>query len=285
MPYMKRKILITCLLAVLILFACDRGGLVNRKIFFGTPSDYAERLSDAISEAGGTAVSVPLIETLIPTDNPGVDSLFMHIADYDYIAFSSRKAIEAFFEGGAGDIEEEMLAGITFCAIGKDAELLEHYGVTAEIVPDEPSPQGIVDALAAIDGIAGRTVAVIVPEVRGISEPNVVPDFISGLKNIGMEVSRVNAYRTGPAEIEGKDELVSDIIKGRYDVIAFTSTAEIEAFLLIMEGHTLPQEQVIACFGPYTAANAGDMGLEVDIIASDYSSFSGFARAIKDFYK
>ncbi len=122
-------------------------------------------------------------------------------------------------------------------------------------------------------------------KVRGISEPNVVPEFISGLENIGIKVSRVNAYRTGPAEIEGKDELVSDIIKGRYDVIAFTSTAEIEAFLLIMEGNTLPQEQVIACFGPYTADNAGDMGFEVDIIADDYSSFSGFARAIKDYYK
>ncbi len=282
---MRRKRIITCLLAALVLFACDRGGLENRKIFFGTPAGYAERLSDAISEAGGTAVSVPLIETVIPAENPGVDSLLMHIADYDYIAFSSRKAIEAFYEAGAGDIEKEMLEGITFCAIGKDAELLEHYGVCAEIVPDESSPQGIVDALAVIDGIAGRSVAVIVPEVRGISEPNVVPGFISGLKNIGMKVSRINAYRTGLAEIEGKDELVSDIISGRYDIIAFTSTAEIEAFLLTMESSTLPHGQVIACFGPYTAANAGDMGLDVDIIADDYSSFSGFVRALEDYYK
>ncbi|MDZ7739741.1 MAG: uroporphyrinogen-III synthase [Bacteroidales bacterium] len=281
---MRRKIFITCLLTALILFACGRDGLKNRKIFFGTPAGYAERLSAAISEAGGTAVSVPLIETVIPADNPDLDSLFMHVADYDYIAFSSRKAIEAFFEGGAEDIEKEVLAGIKFCAIGKDAELLEHYGVSAEIVPDESSPQGIVDALAARDDIAGRSVALIVPEVRGISEPNVVPDFISGLEKTGMKVSRVNAYRTGLAEIEGKDELVSDIIKGRFDIIAFTSTAEIEAFLLIIEDRSLPEGQLIACFGPYTAANAEDMGLEVDIIAGDYSSFSGFARAMSEYY-
>lgn len=281
---MGRKIISTCLLTGLILLACDRGGLENRKIFFGTPAGYAERLSDAVTEAGGTAVSVPLIETVIPAVNPGMDSLLKHVADYNYIAFSSRKAIEAFFEGGGGDIEKDVLSGIIFCAIGKDADLLEHYGVSEGIVPGEPSPQGIVDALAAREGIAAQTVAVIVPEVVGISEPNVVPDFISGLQNTGMEVSRVNAYRTGLAEIAEKDVLLSGITKGRYDIIAFTSTAEIEAFLLIMDEHSLAQDQVIACFGPYTAANAEAMGLEVDIIAGDYSSFSGFARAMSDYY-
>ncbi|NEP15084.1 MAG: uroporphyrinogen-III synthase, partial [Symploca sp. SIO2C1] len=42
---------------------------------------------------------------------------------------------------------------------------------------------------------------------------------------------------------------------------------------------------IFACFGPYTAANTQKLGLNVSIIAQDYSSFEGFAQAIAAFLR
>jgi len=279
-----KNLLFTAAALVSLLISCTDPGFTGRKVLFGTPEGYAQRLAEAIEAAGGMPVPVPFIETVIPEDNPALDSLFKNIDTYDYIAFSSRKAIEAFFSSRY-EVNESDLSGIKFCAIGKDADLLREYGINPDIVPAEPSPAGIIRSLANTEGIERMSVAVIVPELRGITEPNVVPDFISGLQELGMEVTRVNAYRTGPAEIKDKTEILSGIVSGSYDIIAFTSTAEAEAFLLMMAGRSLQPDQVIACFGPYTAANVRKMGLEVDLVAEDYSSFKGFADAMKQWYE
>lgn len=273
------------LFIITVFTACSSAEKETVKVLFTTPEGYAERLSDALTEQGLEPVSLPAVKTVIPVENKELESLLLSIEEYDYIAFSSRKAIEAFFIA-SDSLEVEEYGNVVFCAIGKDSEKLNERDFNnTVIVPAEPSPAGIVDTLEALGVSADTKIAVLVPEVRGITEPGVVPSFIKGLENTGMEVSRVNAYVTSAVQYPGADSLRTKIRKGEYDVIAFTSTAEIEAFLLLTGGKTWPGEQVLACFGPYTAANAEDMGLEIDIIASDYSSFSGFARAIKDFYK
>lgn len=278
-----RKILLTVAVMISLFLSCSDSGFSGRKVLFGTPEGYAQRLGSAIEKAGAIPVSIPFIETVIPEDNPALDSLFSNLETYDYIAFSSRKAIEAFFNS-RDTINNQQLTDVNFCAIGKDADLLREYGINPDIIPDEPSPAGIIQSLKKIKGIDEKAVAVIVPEVKGISEPNIVPDFIRGLQVLGMEVLRVNAYRTGMAEIEKKQEVVSEILSGRFDILAFTSTAEAEAFLLMMDDQPLPTDQVIACFGPYTAGNVRKLGLKVDIVAEDYSSFEGFVKAMKQYY-
>lgn len=279
-----KKFLFTVAAVVSLMISCTDPGFTGRKVLFGTPEGYAQRLAEAIEAAGGIPVSVPFIETVIPEDNAALDSLFKRIDSYDYIAFSSRKAIEAFFSSWDEENESD-LPGIKFCAIGKDADLLREHGINPDIIPDDPSPAGIIQSLSSIRGIENMSVAVIVPELRGITEPNIVPDFIRGLQELGMDVTRVNAYRTGPAVIKDKTEILSGIVSGSYDIIAFTSTAEAEAFLLMMEGRSVQPDQVIACFGPYTAANVRKLGLEVDLVAEDYSSFKGFAEAMKQWYE
>ncbi|MGM0666566.1 MAG: uroporphyrinogen-III synthase [Bacteroidota bacterium] len=275
------KIILTLLMSI-CLASCTRTGIDGKKVFFGTPAGYAERLAGEIRRAGGIPVSVPLIETVIPDNNPGIDSLLNHLADIDYIAFSSRKAIEALFaKADSSDIKLLKEGSIKLCTIGKDSELLKNeYGLMPFIEPGEPSPRGIINELSEIEDIKGKSIAVVVPSVRGIPEPDVVPDFVEGLRGIGMDVIRVDAYYTGPANELDFEKYRDKLAKGYYDVIAFTSTAEIEVFSLMMGDLQLADEQVIACFGPYTAANAVRAGFHVDIIAEDFSSFAGLIESI-----
>ncbi|NES24589.1 MAG: uroporphyrinogen-III synthase, partial [Symploca sp. SIO3E6] len=127
-------------------------------------------------------------------------------------------------------------------------------------------------------------VLVPVPEVIGVPEPDIVPNFVAGLQQLGMEVTPVPTYTTrclGSDIYEVELELIR---QGKIDAIAFSSTAEVEAFLQMFDSPQDYEHCIIACFGPYTAANAQKLGLNVSIIAQDYSSFAGFAEAIATFF-
>lgn len=274
--------LILAIIIVIFLDSCNKAGIDGKKVFFGTPAGYAERLAEEIHKAGGIPFSLPLIETVIPDVNPAIDSLLNHLDEIDFIAFSSRKAIEALFEkADSSDIKLLDEGSIKLCTIGKDSELLKNkYGLKPFIQPAEPSPRGIINELSELEGIKGKNIAVLAPSVRHIPEPDVVPDFIAGLEEIGMNVKRVDAYYTALAKELDFEEYRDKLAKGYYDVIAFTSTAEIEVFLLLMNDRHIADKQVIACFGPYTAANALELGLHVDVVADDFSSFAGLIESI-----
>ncbi len=278
------------ILAFLMLMAsqgCHQPPLKGKKILFTTPDGYAQRMQDALQRSGATAVSLPMIETTLNEDNPALETLLSSPKQADYIAFSSRKAIQAFAQCREKlPISRQVNANIQYCAIGKDAEYLHsRLGIVPSITPSQPSPAGIVEALKNLPETRGKTIAVLAPTVEGVTEPNVVPNFISQLIEIGMNVQRINVYTTRPTNITHKNKWLKSLLAGEYRVIAFTSTAEVEAFLHLTEGHSLPSTQIFACFGPFTANNAKKMGLNVKIIASDYSSFNGFVKEMELYFE
>jgi uroporphyrinogen-III synthase len=127
-------------------------------------------------------------------------------------------------------------------------------------------------------------VLVTVPDVVGIPEPKVVPKFIADLKQLGMKVTRVPTYSTRCLDKSIYGVELNLIRQGMIDAIAFSSTAEVESFLKMVNSKSDYEHCVVACFGPYTAANAEKLGVKVSIVSQDYSSFEGFADAIAAFF-
>lgn len=255
--------------------------LYGKRILITAPRNYAARLSEALIRQGALLILMPTIETCQLDDFTRLDTQFQNLETFDWIAFTSRNGIEAFFQRFFDrDLSLSVLKNTQICAIGKDAERLEDFGIDADLIPAEPSPAGILVELAKISDISGQTILVPVPEVVGIPEPDVVPNFVAGLARLGMAVTRVPAYKTQCLDQTLYDVEFNLLRQGKIDTIAFSSTAEIEAFLkmtnLKLDG-TFCQ---VACFGPYTAANARKLGVKVEIVAQDYSSFDGFAAAI-----
>ena len=282
-----KNLFIMTLLGFLLLPACHRSPLKDKAILFTTPNGYAQRMQKALQNAHATAISLPTIETTLNEDNPALINLLTSPQQVDWIAFSSRKAIQAFARSLKKlNTTPQDYPHIQFCAIGKDAEYLQsQLGIVPAITPSEPSPAGIVKALQNQPGTLGQTIAVLAPEVKEVTEPNVVPDFVTQLTGIGMRVQRINVYTTRPTNITQKDKWTKSILAGDYAIIAFTSTAEVEAFLHLTQGHRLPSTQIFACFGPFTAANAKRLGLNVQIVASDFSSFSGFVKEMERYFE
>jgi uroporphyrinogen-III synthase len=183
------------------------------------------------------------------------------------------------------NISTSVLKNCQLCALGKDAERLLSFCGRVDLIPTESSPAGLVAELSKLPNIHEKTVLVPVPEVVGIPEPNIVPKFISSLKNLGMAVTRVATYTTRCLDKSIYGVELSLIRHGTINAIAFSSTAEVESFLQMVNSKTDYEHCVVACFGPYTAANAEKLGVSVSIVSEDYSSFEGFAEAIAKFFK
>lgn len=271
-------------LFLFFLLTISFGLFAQVNVLITSSAGYSVRFQKEFEGSTLQPVAIPMIETVIPEDLPDVDSLRRNIRNYDYIAFSSRKAIES-FSLKMNDIKKQ-LSGIRFCAIGKDTEYMQkELGVFPAIHPDEPSPMGIAAKLGEEENNKGKTIAVLVPKVEQIEEPDVVPNFLVKLRDIGLIVTRVNAYVTRPVDQSEINKAVELIKSQSIRCIAFTSSAEIEILLQHIENRNIPKEIDIACFGPYTAAYAVKKGLRVSIVAQNFSSFNGFLKAIESHYR
>lgn len=181
-------------------------GLSGRRILITAPSTYAARLAGQVLARGGRPICMPTIvtEPLQEHEHDKLDAGLRSMASatasgaapaFAYVAFTSRNGIEAFLRraevlGLAGDLSG-LLRGCTVCALGNDAKMLEQAGVEVGLLPTVSSPTGIIDELARRGETGrGRTILVPVPEVTGVPEPPVVPNFVAGLNQLGMSVHR-----------------------------------------------------------------------------------------------
>uniref|UniRef100_UPI0036F217E4 uroporphyrinogen-III synthase n=1 Tax=Trichocoleus desertorum TaxID=1481672 RepID=UPI0036F217E4 len=258
--------------------------LQGKRILITAPRSYAARLSQALIAQGALPILMPAIATCHLENFTELYVALEHLDQYDWIAFTSRNGIEAFFERMRSlELSFSLIEHCQICAIGKDAEKLAEFGLKADLIPEESSPQGITAELAKIPDIAGQVVLVPVPEVEGVPEPDVVPNFVASLQQLGMIVHRVPTYLTRAIDKALYTVELALLKQGQIDAIAFSSTAEVSSFLQ-MVSETDYQNCAIACFGPYTAANTEKLGLPVQIVAADFSSFAGFAEAIAKFF-
>lgn len=255
--------------------------LYGKRILVTAPRNYGSRLSAQIISQGGLPILMPTIETCYLSNYTDLDQALKSVDQFDWITFTSRNGIIAFFERMYDlNISISKLQSCQLCALGKDADILLSYCGKVDLIPKESSPVGIVTELSQIPGISGKKVLVPAPEVIGIPEPNVVPNLVADLQKLGMQVTRISTYITQCLDKNIYQLELNLIRQGMIDVIAFSSTAEITSLLTMVESNNDLENCLIACFGPYTAANAQQMGIKVDIVSTDFSSFEGFVQAI-----
>ena len=259
--------------------------LQGKRILITAPRSYAARFAQQIIYQGGLPFLAPTIETCCLNDLSPLDAALKHLNQFDWVAFTSRNGIDAFLQRMEQlELNLTTLNHCQLCAIGQDAERLTALGLTVDLSPTEPSPMGITHELAKKTDIQGHRILVPAPEVIGLPEPDVIPNFIAELNRLGLQVTRTPAYITRCLDQANYPVELDLIRQGKIDVIAFSSTGEVEGFLKMVNSIDDYAQCQIACFGPYTAANAQKLGMTVSIVAEDYSSFAGFVGAIAAFF-
>jgi uroporphyrinogen-III synthase len=126
------------------------------------------------------------------TDPAPLRAALQAIRTFHWIVFASRNAVTAVLEQ-----LPTPPAALKVAAVGKaTAQVLRQRGWPVELVPDEGNAAALVAAFAA-RGPEATAVRILYP-----ASSRALPTIAAGLRQLGAEVTQVEAYRTGSAPLD-----------------------------------------------------------------------------------
>jgi len=218
---------------------------------------------DRLVALGATPVADPML-AIEPTEAVPDDAA--------HVVFTSKTGVELAADAGWEP------GGATLAAIGPaTADRAREAGWTVDVVPEEYSSAGLVDALA--DAVDGERVEV----ARSDHGSDVLLD---GLAAAGATVHETVLYRlTIP---EGAGVSVEAAAAGDLDGAAFTSSLTVDHFLSVAERRGVLDDAVaglndavVGAIGDPTRETAAAAGIDVDVVPAA-AEFDRLAAAVVD---
>jgi len=249
--------------------------LFGKRVLVTRTRPQAGALSAMLAERGAMPIEVPAID-VIPAPAKELDKALRHAGECDWVTFSSANGVDAVFARlAAMGRDARALGGVRVAAIGPGtAERLRTHGIVANFVPDEFVSESLAEGLGRLDVKSKRVLV-----VRSDIGREVLPERLAAL---GADVQEVVAYRT--AAPDGVRERLAESLAGGMDVATFTSSSTVKNLVGLLDGGAKALRGVdIACIGPVTAQAAGEAGLKVAIVATEYT-VPGLVRALEEHY-
>ncbi len=193
-----------------------------------TESRRATELATLVTRLGGVPYAAPAIREVPCSDRGPALAALERICrgEVQAVVFLTGVGTRAFLdlarEAGARERLLAALARLLVCARGpKPIAVLREAGVRVDLVPPEPTSSALLASLSAAHDLRGAVVA-----VQLYGEAN--PVLVDGLAALGARVLEIPLYEWAPPEDEGVlERLVRDLIAGRIDVLAFTSSPQV----------------------------------------------------------
>jgi uroporphyrinogen III methyltransferase/synthase len=250
--------------------------LWGRRVLVTRTRQQASGLRRLLEERGAEVVELPALE-VVETAPPELTARIAEAlagGDYAWVVFTSANGVNLFFrrlrEQGR---DARAFRDAAVCAIGPGtAAALAERGIIADLVPESFIAEGVLAALAERDLHRRR---VLVPRAE-----NARPELINGLRRLGAEVEELPLYVSRvPAEPDGG--VLARLRTGEIDVVTLASSSTV-THLLQMLGNdpAVLRNAVVACIGPVTANTARRLGLQVDVVADEYS-IAGLVAALE----
>ena len=242
----------------------DKRTLFGKRVLITRSRSQASRLRTLLEQAGANAVELPTIQIGPLEDFAELDATLARLQDFQWVIFASANAVESVFERlEAQGKDARALAGTTVGAIGPaTAQALARRGITADFVPSRPVSEVVLKELSGRDW---KDVSVLLPSADiGRDE------LEKGLTEMGAKVNRLAAYRNVP--VEGVSDLAKEAFVDGVDVVTFTSSSTVRNLVEMLNGDRKALDSsFIACIGPVTSATARDLGLRVDLEATEHT--------------
>ena len=242
----------------------DKRPMFGKKVLVTRSRSQASRLCTLLEQSGANAIELPTIEIGPLEDFSELDDTLEKISSYDWVIFASANAVESVFERlELQGKDARAMAGMTIGAIGPaTAQALAHLGITADFVPTRPVSEAVVQELSSRDW---KGVSVLLPSADiGRDE------LEKGLAGMGATVNRLAAYRNVP--VKGVGDLAKNAFHDGVDVVTFTSSSTVRNLVDMLDGdRSALDSSFIACIGPVTAATCRELGLRVDLEASEHT--------------
>ena len=255
----------------------DNRPLFGKRALVTRTRTQASALSDTLTQRGAMPVELPTIEIQPLDDYTELDHALRSVGDYDWAVFSSVNAVDVVFgRMDALELDVRTLHSVNVAAIGPaTARKLRGYGVIADFMPSSFVADAVVKEMDAL-GMDGKRV--LLPQAE------IARDTLRrGLAELGASVDSIAVYRT----VTPKDsaERLRDILSDGIDIATFASSSSASNLVGLLDGNTSALKgATIACIGPITAKRAAELGLQVDIVASEYT-IAGLIEAVESYFK
>jgi uroporphyrinogen III methyltransferase/synthase len=242
--------------------------LPGKRIVVTRAARQAASLIQLLEAQGAEVIAFPTIEIAPPESWDAADDALARLEDFDWIAFTSANAVDAFLDR-ARELDAPMGRLPRIAAVGgATLERLADAGVSVDLRPDRSSAVDLALALIALE--KGR---ILIP--RAAEVPSDMRDALTGG---GWDVLEVPVYRTvTPAP--GSSAQVDRLQAGGFDIVTFTSGSSVRGFVSLIGGPERLTLQpgaaggkVTACLGPRTAAAAKSAGFEVHVVAEEQTA-------------
>ena len=248
--------------------------LSGKRVMITRPSHQARGMTNLIEGLGGEPWEFPTIDIAPPSDFSPVDNAIERIEEYSWLVFTSINGVTAFFERMIylrKDIR--CLKDIHISAIGTKTEAeLKKMGLFCAYVPEEYTSEALVDGLKRELKQGNK---ILIPRAE------TAPDVFGDLRDAGLEVDEVPAYRTVPGS--GNIHLARKLLEdGKIHILTFTSASTVTNFVDMIGTDDLGEllrGVVVSCIGPVTARTAKDLGLPVQVVA-DKHTIEGMVNSI-----
>ena len=240
----------------------DRSPLFGKRVLVTRPAGQDVALAARLWELGAEPISAPLLAIEPAADPAAVATAVDGARAYTWIVFSSRNGVEGFFaELTRTDRDARHLADVRIAAIGpKTAEALAQRGIRVDFVPARYVSEEVAEGLLARTKPGDRILLFRAQEAR-----DVTPE---ALARAGRIVEVVAAYRASPARVEDLAAKVASC-----DILTFTSAGTVRSFVAQLgDAAAAARGKTVACIGPVTAAAAREAGLEVAILADEFTA-------------
>ena len=255
----------------------DKRPLFGKRVLVTRSRSQASVLSEMLSDEGAEPIEVPSIEFSPVEDCHQLDAAITGLNSYSWIIFTSANGVGAFFDRlETVGKDSRAMGGLKVGAIGPatSAALLNH-GISADFVPSEFLSEALVRGMDGYD-LRGRRILLPRADIGGDELPQ-------GLAQLGAEVDQVPVYRTTMPE-DSRQKAADLLSGGAIDLVTFTSSSTVVNLLSLLDGNgALLTGPLIACIGPVTAGKAREMGLKVDVVATEHT-VPGLVSAVKDYF-
>jgi uroporphyrinogen-III synthase len=193
----------------------------------------------------GLPVLVWAAVRVLPTDSVRLDEALGGADAFDWIVFTSRHAVAAVIARLSRPPPKLRAA-----AVGRStAAVLQQHGWPVDLMADEPGAAGLVAAFAASG--SARGMRILYP-----ASSRALPTLAAGLRQLGAEVSTVEAYRTVSGTALDIEDCRSWIARQAVGAVTFASPSaviELESALGREDFARLLGTAAAVAIGPTTA--------------------------------
>jgi uroporphyrinogen III methyltransferase/synthase len=243
----------------------DTSPLFGQRVLVTRSRDQASVLTKLLAAEGAEPIELPTIEIKALVDFTQLDTALSNLRDYAWVVFTSTNGVEAVFDRLASSGKDaRAFGGVRVGAVGPaTASALHVRGILPDFVPATYTTEDVAKGFGAFDM---KDIRVLLPRADIATET-----LSTGLRGLGASLDEVCSYRT--VTPRGSSEKARELLaSGSIDTITFTSSSTVRNLVALLNGDLSLFDNVrVVSIGPVTSATAHELGIHVDIEASEHT--------------